>query len=376
MGSERGSYKVTGALRTLTLGVFLCLCVAAAAQDAQPETVADELLVEAIRNYEGGDHRAALRLAREIEALDVEPAPDFAFVYGVALVRHGEGAEDWRKARTLLTEYVIAEGWESKRYTHALESLIEIEAKLDAAAAQARLEERLPDILETVRGQMVRVGSGSFSMGCTPEQERCGADEAPVRRVRIDAFEIGAYEVTQELWQAVMGENPSAFAHCPRCPVETVSWDDVQTFLQTLNSGGHGYRLPSEAEWEYASRGGPLGKGYQYAGSDDWAEVAWYNENADNETHGVGQKKPNELGLFDMSGNVREWVQDCYHGDYAGAPNDGRAREEGDCGHRRVIRSGSWYGKPSYVRSANRFWYNPEFRNNNLGFRLALTPDE
>ena len=366
---------MTSAIRTLIPGVFLCLFAAAAAQDPQPEAVADELLIEAIRKYEGGDYRAALRIVREIEALDVEPAPDFALVYGVALVHHGAGAEDWRKARTLLTQYVIAAGWESERYTHALELLMAIEAKLDAAEAQASLEERLPEILETVRDRMVRVGSGSFSMGCTPEQERCGADEAPVRTVQVDAFEIGAYEVTQKLWQVVMGENPSAFAYCPRCPVETVSWDDVQTFLQRLNSGRDGYRLPSEAEWEYASRGGPRGKGYQYAGSNDWAEVAWYNENADNATHAVGQRKPNELGLFDMSGNVREWVQDCYHDDYAGAPNDGRAWEEADCG-RRVIRSGPWYGKPSYVRSANRFWYNPDFRNNNLGFRLALTPDE
>jgi len=237
-------------------------------------------------------------------------------------------------------------------------------------AESAAFEDRLPDILEGVNAQMVRVEGGSFYMGCTPEQEVCGQDEKPIRNVQINTFLIGRYEVTQELWQAVMGENPSAFADCPLCPVETVSWDDVQVFLQRLNSQGSDYRLPSEAEWEYASRGGPISRGYQYAGSNDWYEVAWYYENADNRTHAVGQKEPNELGLFDMSGNVREWVQDCWHDSYAEAPNDGRAWEEGNCS-RRTIRGGSWYGKPGYVRSANRFWYTTYFRNNNLGFRLS-----
>lgn len=169
-----------------------------------------------------------------------------------------------------------------------------------------------------------------------------------------------------------MGENPSAFADCPQCPVETVSWDDIQLFLAKLNAGGEQYRLPSEAEWEYAARGGQQSKGFQYAGSNDWAAVALYYENTDNRTHPVGQKQANELGLFDMSGNVREWVQDCYYVSYDGAPSDGRAWEEGNC-VRRVIRSGSWYGKPNYVRSANRFWYATYFHNNNLGFRLART---
>ena len=238
--------------------------------------------------------------------------------------------------------------------------------------AQEQLAERLPDILQTVNAQMVRVEGGSFTMGCTPEQENCNDDEKPTRRVQVDSFEISKYEVTQELWEAVMGENPSAFENCPQCPVETVSWDDIQAFLAKLNTGGGQYRLPSEAEWEYAARGGSKSKEFQYAGSNDWAAVAWYYENTGNRTRPVGEKQANELGLFDMSGNVREWVQDCWHKSYAGAPTDGSAWESEGCG-RRVIRSGSWYGKPSYLRSANRFWYSTYFRNNNLGFRLART---
>ncbi len=241
--------------------------------------------------------------------------------------------------------------------------------------AQEQLAERLPEIVQAINAQMVRVEGGSFTMGCTPEQEHCADDERPTHRVQIGRFEIGKYEVTQELWEAVMGENPSAFADCPQCPVETVSWDDIQAFLTKLNAGGGSYRLPSEAEWEYAARGGQQSKGFQYAGSNDWAAVAWYYENTGNRTHRVGQKQANELGLFDMSGNVREWVQDCWHASYDGAPSNGQAWEEGDC-VRRAIRGGSWYGKPSYVRSANRFWYAPYFRNNNLGFRVARTVQE
>ena len=233
-----------------------------------------------------------------------------------------------------------------------------------------RLEERLPKILKKVDTQMVRIEGGLFTMGCTPEQCNCAKDEKPTHPVRVKSFEIGKYEVTQELWEAVMGKNPSAFKGCPRCPAETVSWDDVQVFLQKLNSKGGRYRLPGEAEWEYAARGGRRSKGYPYAGSNRFAAVAWYYENSGNRTRPVGKKQANELGLFDMSGNVREWVQDCWHGSYVGAPSDGSAWEQGDC-RRRVIRSGSWYGKPSYVRSANRFWYTTYFRNNNLGFRIA-----
>lgn len=240
------------------------------------------------------------------------------------------------------------------------------------AAQDLALRDRLPDILRLLEHRMVEVQGGEFMMGCTPEQEKCGQDEKPVRSVRIAGFRIDKFEVTQALWQAVMGENPSTFGDCPLCPVETVSWEDVQAFLRALNSTGASYRLPSEAEWEYAARGGSLGRGHQYAGSDDWAEVAWYFRNANNRTHPVGRKKPNELGLFDMSGNAREWMQDCWNDSYAGAPADGRAWEEGKC-LQRVIRSGSWYGKNNYVRSANRFWYDTHFRNNNLGFRLVAS---
>ena len=340
------------------------------AQELPPEIRADKFLLEATKAMENGDPEKALSALQKIEALDVEPPPMFAYTYGKVLVKQGTGVDEWRKGQSLLKAFVISVGRDSKHYTSTLELLVEVEARLEATERQARLEEQLPETLKKVNEQMVRVEGGSFTMGCTPEQHNCTDDEKPTHPVQVESFEISKYEITQEMWEAVMGENPSAFKDCPRCPVETVSWDDVQAFLQKLNSRGEQYRLPSEAEWEYASRGGQRSEGHPYAGSNRWATVAWYYENSDNRTHPVGQKQANELGLFDMSGNVREWVQDCWHGSYVGAPSDGRAWEQGDC-RRRVIRSGSWYGKPSYVRSANRFWYSTYFRNNNLGFRIV-----
>ena len=357
--------------------VLLALSLAgpAAAQDLPPDVLADKLVLEAGAALAGGDPQQASRALREVEALDVEPPAIFAYVKGRLLAAHGDGEEAWREGRLLLAQFAVAAGRDSEHYAPALEAIVAAETKLRAAARLARLGGRLREVLQEVGTQMVRVEGGSFTMGCTPEQERCDADENPARPVQVESFEIGRFEMTQALWEAVMGENPSTFGSCPRCPVETVSWDDVHAFLRKLNAEGERYRLPSEAEWEYAARGGQQSKGHRYAGSSNWAEVAWYHENSGNGTQMVGQKGANELGLFDMSGNVREWVQDCWHGSYDGAPDDGRAREEGDC-RRRVIRSGSWHGKPDHVRSANRFWYTTSFRNNDLGFRIARTPGE
>ena len=360
-----------------TVPVLLALSLAGPvpAQDLPPDVLADKLVLEAGAALAGGNPQQASRALREIEALDVEPPAMFAYVKGRLLAEHGDGEEAWRAGRLLLAQFAVAAGRDSEHYAPALEAIVAAEGRMKAAARLARLRGRMPEILQEVNARMVRVEGGTFTMGCTPEQEQCDADENPTRPVQVESFEIGRFEMTQALWAAVMGENPSAFGNCSRCPVETVGWDDVQAFLRRLNAAGDRYRLPSEAEWEYAARGGQLSEGHQYAGSGNWAEVAWYHENSGNGTQTVGRKQANELGLFDMSGNVREWVQDCWHGSYDGAPVDGRAREEGDCRHR-VIRGGSWHGKPGHVRSANRFWYATSFRNNNLGFRIARTIEE
>ena len=361
--------------RIVTSLLVLHLSAAAAADELPPDVLADKHLLEAAGALEREDAHGALDALKKIADLEVEPPPLFSLLYGRVLVEHGDGVPAWRRGRSLLARFAVGAGRDSEHYAPALELIAAAEARMEAAERLARIKGRLPEILSEVSREMVQLEGGTFTMGCTPEQFDCAGDENPLREVRIENFEIDRYEVTQGLWQAVMGDNPSAFGDCLSCPVETVAWDDVQAFLQRLNAGGEQYRLPSEAEWEYAARGGQLGQGYAYAGSGDWTAVAWYYENSGNRTQPVGSRQANELGLFDMSGNVREWVQDCWHASYDGAPVDGRAWEEGDCG-RRAIRGGSWSGKPGDIRSADRFWYPTYFRNNNLGFRIARSLGE
>ncbi|MEL7400441.1 MAG: formylglycine-generating enzyme family protein, partial [Pseudomonadota bacterium] len=178
------------------------------------------------------------------------------------------------------------------------------------------------------------------------------------------------FPVTQELWEAVMGENPSHFKGAT-LPVEEVSWDDTQRFLEKLNAlTGEKYRLPSEAEWEFAARGGRLSQGFKYAGSNDLEAVAWYDKNSNQKTHPVGELLPNELGLHDMSGNVYEWCQDHWHENYEGAPLDGSAWTT-KTGVTRVYRGGGWLDHPRYCRVAFRRSAEPDIRCNFIGFRLA-----
>ncbi|WP_282783136.1 formylglycine-generating enzyme family protein, partial [Phaeodactylibacter xiamenensis] len=236
----------------------------------------------------------------------------------------------------------------------------------------------LPPELIKLSENMVHIPDGTFWMGWKDEA-RDGEgydDEKPCHEVSLSAYYFGKYLVTQAQWKAVMGNNPSYFEGCPNCPVEQVSWDDVQEFIKKLNAKtGEKYRLPTEAEWEYAARGGARSAEDKYliSGSNDLDEVGWYKDNSRGKTHPVGQKQPNQLGLFDMSGNVWEWVQDCWHENYNGALRDGDAWLEGsngDCS-RRVLRGGSWYDESRYSRIAYRFGYYPSYRIYYYGFRLA-----
>ena len=220
---------------------------------------------------------------------------------------------------------------------------------------------------------MVDVEGGKFTMGATSEQGTSDPydDEYPTHSVTLSDFAIGETEVTQELWRAVMGNNPSHFSGT-NLPVERVSWNDCQTFIQKLNQlTGKNFRLPTEAEWEYAARGGQKSRGYKYAGSNTLSDVAWYVDNSSRKTHPVKQKKANELGLYDMSGNVYEWCQD-WHGNYGSAAQTNPTGPSS--GSYRVYRGGSWGISASDCRVAYRCDNSPGNRDFFLGFRVVLLP--
>ena len=222
---------------------------------------------------------------------------------------------------------------------------------------------------------MVKVEAGTFMMGATSEMKDSyddpDSDEKPVHQVTLtNDYYMGKYEVTQVLWQAVMGSNPSSFKG-DNLPVEEVSWNDCQEFISKLNSlTGRKFRLPTEAEWEYAARGGKKSRSYQYSGSSNISDVAWYDGNSVNKTHPVGTKQANELGIYDMTGNVWEWCSDWY-GFYSSSSQTNPTGA--DSGSSRVFRGGSWYGNARYCRLSFRDCTPPDCRGYNLGLRLALS---
>jgi formylglycine-generating enzyme required for sulfatase activity len=212
--------------------------------------------------------------------------------------------------------------------------------------------------------EMIFVEGGTFQMGCNDYEE----NEQPIHSVTLSSFNISKYQLTQKQWEAVMGSNPSYFKG-DDLPVEEVSWNDVQEYIKKLNEKtGKTYRLPTETEWEFAARGGNKSKGYQYAGSDTPSDIAWFSENSDNKTQPVGTKKPNELGIYDMSGNVWEWCSDWY-GDYSTEPQTNPKGAE--TGSYRVLRGSSWFYDAVLLRVASRGYYTPANNYNNLGFRLV-----
>ncbi|MBR7054592.1 MAG: formylglycine-generating enzyme family protein, partial [Prevotella sp.] len=247
----------------------------------------------------------------------------------------------------------------------------------------------LPVFVKGVSFNMVKVQGGTFMMGATPEQgDDVWFDVKPAHQVTLSDYYIGETEVTQELWQAVMGENPSYFKGVKH-PVECVSWDDCQEFIKKLNQlTGRNFRLPTEAEWEFAARGGTKSRHYKYSGSNNLDDVAWYWENSGDKRlsgereplmmkennckpHPVGQKSPNELGLYDMSGNVLEWCEDWYdEGYYEKSPSDNPCNtiKASD----RVYRGGCWFSNAWDCRVSARDYWRPGRRGSILGLRLAL----
>jgi len=207
---------------------------------------------------------------------------------------------------------------------------------------------------------MVFVEGGTFQMGSNSGD----SDEKPVHTVTVKGFWISKYEVTQAEYSRVMGTNPSYFK-CDDCPVENVSWEDAVEYARRV-----GGRLPTEAEWEYAARGGTQSRGYRYSGSNNLDEIGWYNNNSGSKTHPVGQKQPNELGLYDMSGNVWEWCEDWYSSEYY--QNSPQVEPKGpSSGTDRVLRGGSWRDSDIGCRQTNRSRDRPAFRLHLIGFRCV-----
>ena len=219
--------------------------------------------------------------------------------------------------------------------------------------------------------EFVLISKGSFMMGSPDSSKQATDHEKPRHRVKISQpFYLGKYPVTQSQWQMVMGDNPSCFGGVPDHPVEQVSWNDVQEFMRKLNEkeGVTSYHLPTEAQWEYAARAGT--EAPRYPGGIE--AIAWYAENSNGQTQPVGQKWPNAWELYDMLGNVWEWVQDRYNGAYyqSSPTTDPESSDEGDY---RVNRGGSWSNGEEYARSARRNAYHPDRGGSNIGFRCACT---
>ena len=219
------------------------------------------------------------------------------------------------------------------------------------------------------------VQGGTFQMGSNESKL-----EQPIHPVTLPSFYIGKFQVTQALYTAIINTNPSYYKGENR-PVEQVSWKEAKEFIDLLNklpevkSIGGFFRLPSEAQWEYAARGGKYSQGYEYSGSDDLKQVGWYRDNSGGETKPVGLLQANELGLYDMSGNVNEWCEDDWHDNYKDAPDDGSAWVGApDSGAYRVVRGGGSFSLPVRCRPATRIHYSPDFRFDGIGFRLVFSP--
>ena len=293
----------------------------------------------------------------------------------ITLIGEGDNLLSDKKYSESINKYEQAQIYE-KKYTgteYSKEFDKGASSKISEAKASLEKERKEREGIYEVNGvtfKMIAVEGGTFKMGATSEQgSDAESDERPVHSVTLSDYYIGETEVTQELWDAVMGTNPSYFKGSNK-PVESISWNDCQEFIKKLNKiTGKNFRLPTEAEWEYAARGGNKSKGYKYSGSNTIGSVAWYDSNSGDKTHDVKTKQANELGIYDMSGNVREWCQD-WKGDYSSSSQTNPTAPSS--GSIRVLRGGSWNRSARLCRVSYRYYYDPDYRSNSLGLRLAL----
>lgn len=325
-----------------------CICLKSSGQNTAQTLVKCERANFLIQS---GDYNDAIRIFEDcLKTKDTLPEVS----YGAALAYYHSGNN--KKAKKLAFDLM-----NTNHSTHKNHPCISKAAKLVAF-----IEDE-----ENSGIDMVLVKGGTFWMGCKDGRDvECESQTKPSHPVKLDDYYIGKYEVTQAEWKKVMGNNPSGFKGCDKCPVENVSWDSVQVFLAKLNRlyPGLDFRLPTLAEWEFAARGGNKSIGYTFIGSNKGNEVGWYDENADGKTHPVGEKTPNELGLYDMGGNVWEWCSDWF-GDYK---DEDAINPTGPLtGTHKAYKGGAWQYAALYTRPAHRGDLNSYEFNNDHGFRLA-----
>lgn len=350
-----------------------------------PPPPPDELIKEGRLLLDNGKCEEAIKIYRQLETMvsdyskfikDYERAQQLCKKGGNGGIKNGE--DELKKIREHLNYYrALVKTYESLdldkaiqyqeiicRVDKSAEALIKLK-DLKLARENKNKGSQIGENKPKVGIEFIKIHAGVFNMGSANGWN----NEKPVHQVRISQdFEIGKYEVKQEEWNAVMGSNPSRFIGNNN-PVENVSWDEIQDFIKRLNDleDGYRYRLPYEAEWEYAARAGSM---EDFSGNLD--AMAWYEKNSGNTTHPVGQKQPNAWGLYDMQGNVLEWIQDLYNKDYyKDSPDDDPFGPSS--GSFRVLRGGGWADGATYCRLAFRKYLAPGTRDRNAGFRLLRT---
>ncbi len=339
-------------------------------KELAPEVQLDLLVSSATKSMKAGRWEDAVQSFEKAMKLGVSLPGEFHYLYGKSLYKTGS----YEYALSSLTVYLTLVGQEGKYYEDAITLVVDAENKKKEVTRRTSesKQQKVEAASETEDG-MVYVKGGCFDMGDIFDTG--ASDEKPVHTVCLGDFYLGKTEVTQKQWEDVTGSNPSKFK-CADCPVERVSWNNAQDFIKKLNEKtGMNYRLPTEAEWEYAARSGGLKE--QWAGTNDEekiGEYTWYGYTAKGRTHTVAEKTPNAIGLYDMMGNVWEWCSDWYDKEYYEISPSKNPQGPSE-GHNRVIRGGSWRSKNKGLRTTDRNSFLPTSKKfSTTGFRLARSP--
>ena len=342
------------------------------AQDKEmaPEVQLDLLVNSATKSMKAGRWEDAVQSLERVMKLGLSLPGEFHYLYGKSLYKTGS----YEYALSSLTIYLTLVGREGEYYEDAITLVVDTENKQKEVTRRTSesKQQKVEAASETEDG-MVYVKGGCFDMGDIFDTGT--SDEKPVHTVCIGDFYLGKTEVTQKQWEDVTGSNPAKF-QCADCPVERVSWNNVQDFIKKLNEKtGMNYRLPTEAEWEYAARSGGLKE--QWAGTNDEekiGEYTWYGYTAEGRTHAVAGKTPNAIGLYDMMGNVWEWCSDRYDKEYYETSPSKDPQGPSD-GKNRVLRGGGWRSKDKGLRTTDRNDMPPTTKKfSDMGFRLARSP--